>query len=141
MKSRSKNIFDYIIVGTGHSGAFLPHPLSKNSNRRSVQLIGTVAGGKLNIIILFIQPRSRGSIKLQNNAPLKIVLADEGFLNNSFDLETIKAIYKIYIRDIADKLSKIDPAYKLINPTLDTIDNDKEIENFIKENFGHNHHQ
>ncbi|WP_249366438.1 GMC oxidoreductase [Neobacillus rhizophilus] len=95
----------------------------------------------MNIIILFIQPRSRGSIKLQNNAPLKIVLADEGFLNNSFDLETIKAIYKIYIRDIADKLSKIDHAYKLINPTLDTIENDKEIENFIKENFGHNHHQ
>jgi choline dehydrogenase len=69
------------------------------------------------------------------------VLADEGFLDNSYDLEAIKEIYKTYIKNIAINLSKIDPAYRLISPSLETIDNDKELEDFIKENFGHNHHQ
>lgn len=123
-------------------GAFLPNPLTGDSNqRRVVQLIGIVSEGKLMIAILFLQPKSRGSIKIQNNDPLKIVLADEGFLDNEYDVEAIKAIYRTYIKTIAEKLSIIDPGYRLINPTLDTINDDEQIENFIKENFGHNHHQ
>ena len=39
------------------------------------------------------------------------------------------------------KLSTIDRTYQLINPTLETIDDDEPLEDFIKENFGHNHHQ
>ena len=72
---------------------------------------------------------------------MKIVLADEGFLDNPFDMESIKGIYREYIKPIAMKLSAIDPEYQLINPTVDTIDNDDALEEFIKENFGHNHHQ
>lgn len=123
-------------------GAFLPHPLTGNSNRnRAVQLLGFVAEEKLIIAILFLQAKSRGSIKIQSKDPLKIVLADEGFLDNSYDLESIKEIYKTYIKKIALKLSEIDPTYQLINPSLETIDDDEQLENFIKENFGHNHHQ
>ena len=123
-------------------GAFLPHPFSRiNEHRRSVQLVGTVAEGNLNLVIIFLQPRSRGTIRIQNNDPLKIVLADEGFLDNPFDMESIKGIYREYIKPIAMKLSAIDPEYQLINPTVDTIDNDDALEEFIKENFGHNHHQ
>lgn len=123
-------------------GAFLPDPLSSGSQtRRSVQLIGTVSEGKLAIIILYLRPKSRGSIQIQNNDPLKIVLADEGFLSNGDDLEAVKNIYKIYIKNIASELSAIDSAYQLTSPTMDIIDNDTELEEFIKENFGHNHHQ
>lgn len=123
-------------------GAFLPNPLNSSINhRRGVQLIGIVAEESLNIAILFLQPKSRGTIKIQNNDPLKIVLADEGFLENEYDLEAIKAIYRVYIKGIAEKLSKIDPNYQLVNPTLKTIENDDELESFIKENFDHNHHQ
>lgn len=122
-------------------GAFLPNPLNGGNRRRGVQLVGFIAEGNLIIAILFLQPKSRGSIKLQNNDPLKIVLADEGFLANNNDLEAIKAIYKTYIKNISERLSKIDPSYQLVNPTLETIHNDKELESFIKENFGHNHHQ
>ncbi len=100
-----------------------------------------VSEGNLNIAIIFLQPRSRGTIKIQNNDPLKIVLADEGFLDNPVDLESIKGIFREYIKPIAKKLSTIDPAYQLINPTIETIDNDEALEEFIKENFGHNHHQ
>lgn len=96
-------------------GAFLPYPLSGNGNRRrAVQLIGIVAEGTLNIAIIFLKPNSRGSIQIQNNDPLKIVLVDEEFLENDFDLKTIKAIYRTYIKKIAEQLSKIDPKYQLV---------------------------
>lgn len=123
-------------------GAFLPHPLfGMSTRRRGVQLIGIAAEGNLNIAIIFLQPKSRGFIQIQNNDPMKIVLADEGFLKNEDDLNAIKAIYRTYIKNIAEKLSNIDPTYQLVNPTLETINNDELLEAFIKENFGHNHHQ
>jgi choline dehydrogenase len=123
-------------------GAFLPDPFSgMNGRRRSVQLIGTVSEGNLIMVTIFLQPRSRGTIRIQNNDPLKIVLADEGFLDNPFDMDSVKGVFREYIKPIAMKLSTIDPAYQLINPTIETIDNDEALEEFIKENFGHNHHQ
>ncbi|ULT54493.1 GMC family oxidoreductase [Neobacillus drentensis] len=122
-------------------GAFLPNPLSGNTNRRGVQLVGIFSEENLTIAILFLQPRSRGRIEIQSNDPLKIVLADEGFLDNEYDMEAVKSIYKTYIKDIAESLSSIDPNYKLIHPTPEMIEKDDELEEFIKENFGHNHHQ
>jgi len=123
-------------------GAFLPDPTTGASQKqRGVQLVGISSNGLLNIVILFLQPKSRGSIKVQSNDPLKIVLADEGFLENPADLEVIKNIYRIYIKNIAAKLTAIDPAYRLISPALDIINDDTSLEEFIKQNFGHNHHQ
>jgi len=123
-------------------GAFLPNPVPGTSrNRRGVQLVGTSSNNLLTIAILFLQPKSRGFIKIQSNDPLKIVLADEGFLENTSDLEVVKNIYKIYIKNIAAELKAIDPAYQLISPTPDIIDNEDSLEEFIKQNFDHNHHQ
>jgi choline dehydrogenase len=123
-------------------GAFLPDPLEGNrSQRRGVQLIGIVSEGKFSIAILYLRPKSRGSIQIQNKDPLKIVLADEGFLENSDDLEAIKEIYRTYIKETAKRLAKIDRNYRLIEPSLETINDDEKLEDFIKENFGHNHHQ
>jgi len=123
-------------------GAFLPNPVPGTSrNRREVQLVGTSSNNLLTIVILFLQPKSRGTIKIQSNDPLKIVLADEGFLENTSDLEVVKNIYKIYIKNIAAELKAIDPAYQLISPTPDIIDDEASLEEFIKQNFDHNHHQ
>lgn len=120
-------------------GAFLPDPTpGANQNRRGVQLIGVGSDDSLTIAIIFLQPKSRGSIKIQSNDPLHIVLADEGFLENTADLEAIKNIYKVYIKKIA---SNLDPDYQLISPTLDIICDDTKLEEFVKQNFGHNHHQ
>ena len=83
-------------------GAFLPDPTSgSDQNRRGVQLIGIGSEDSLTIAIIFLQPKSSGSIKIQSNDPLQIVLADEGFLENTADLEAIKNIYKVYIKNIA----------------------------------------
>lgn len=123
-------------------GAFLPDPSAEaNPNRRGVQLIGIPSGDALSLAIIYLRPKSRGSIAIQSNDPLQIVLADEGFLTFPSDLEAIKNIYRIYIKQIAEQLLSVDPAYRLLSPSMDTIDNDSELEAFIKENFGHNHHQ
>ncbi|WP_127496109.1 GMC family oxidoreductase [Paenibacillus glycanilyticus] len=124
-------------------GAFLPAPLEiDGKRRRAVQILGIGSeDDTLTLGLIYLHPKSRGSIRIQNKDPLKIVLADEGFLDNPSDMEAIKNIYKIYVKDIATELNSIDPTYRLISPTLETIDDDSELEQFIRENFDHNHHQ
>ncbi|QKI82556.1 GMC family oxidoreductase [Kroppenstedtia eburnea] len=123
-------------------GAFLPDPTpGADPTRRGVQLIGIGSDDSLTITILYLRPKSRGSIKIQSDDPLQIVLADEAFLEDPADLEAVKNIYKIYIKNIAARLAAVDPAYQISSPTLDVIDNDVELEQFIKEDFAHNHHQ
>lgn len=119
----------------------MPDPTGKHPDRRAVELIGIGADGMLNLAILYLRPKSRGSIKIQNNDPLKIVLADEGFLANPDDMEAVKNIYRIYIRDIAARLAELDPSYQLVSPPLEIIEDDDQLEEFIKQNFDHNHHQ
>lgn len=104
-------------------------------------MIGGLINDALFIFIIYLHPKSRGSIKIQNNDPLKIVLADEGFLADAEDLAVIKDIYKTYIKGIAGRLSAIDPAYQLISPSLDIIDDDVRLEEFIKDDFALNSHQ
>lgn len=123
-------------------GAFLPSPLANDSEiYRGVQLIGGLINDALFIFIIYLHPKSRGSIKIQNNDPLKIVLADEGFLADAEDLTVIKDIYKKYIKDIASRLSSIDPAYRLLSPSLDIINDDARLEEFIRNDFSLNSHQ
>lgn len=122
-------------------GAFLPDPSGNAPGQRGVQLVGIGADGQLTIAILYLRPRSKGNIRIQSKDPLNIVLADEGFLSDPDDLEAVKQIYRTYIKNIALELSRIDPSYQLLSPTLDVIDDDERLEAFIKENFDHNHHQ
>jgi len=122
-------------------GAFLPDPTGIAPHRRAVQLIGLGSNGKLTIAIIYLRPKSRGTIRLQTKDPLQIVLANEGFLQDPEDMEAIKNTYRTYIKDIAHELSHIDSSYQLLSPDIDTIEDDAKLESFIKENFDHNHHQ
>lgn len=124
------------------AGAFLPDPTpGSNQNRRNVQLIGQInSDGNLNLVFFLLEPKSKGSVKIQNDDPLKMVLADEGFLNDKTDLESIKNIYKVYIKNIASKLAEIDSHYQLVSPSTDVINDDEKLEHFIKENLDTTHH-
>lgn len=93
------------------------------------------------IAILYLRPKSKGNIRIQSKDPLNIVLADEGFLSDRDDMEAVKRIYRTYIKNIALELSRIDPSYQLLSPTFDIIDDDDRLEEFIIENYDHNHHQ
>jgi choline dehydrogenase len=75
--------------------------------------------------------KSRGSIQIQNRDPLKIVLADEGFLDNPADMEAIKRIYRTDIRDIATGLYAIDRNYQIASPSVDIIEDDAKLETFM----------
>lgn len=123
-------------------GAFLPDPSAgAHTGDRGVQLVGIGSNDTLSIAILFLRPKSEGSIRIQSNDPLQTVLADEAFLANPADLETTKTIYKTYITKIAAKLAAIDPAYQLLSPTPEVLADDERLAEFIKQSFGHNHHQ
>lgn len=122
-------------------GAFLPMPYDYNSKKRSVQLIGIYLNGMLNLLIVMLSPESRGTIRLQNNDPLKIVYADYDYLEEPVDLENIKKVFRTYIKNIALHLAAIDAHYQLISPSIDIIDNDEMLEKYIKENLDNTYHQ
>jgi choline dehydrogenase-like flavoprotein len=123
-----------------YGGAFLPFPNSTTGDR-GVQLIGQLAGDHLELLFIDLLPESRGTITLQNNDPLKIVLADYNFLSDPKDIEVIKTIFRTYILEIANQLSAIDPAYQLISPTPDIILDDALLENYIHNNVDISYHE
>lgn len=88
-----------------------------------------------------IQPKSRGTVKIQADDPLKIELGNEGFLDNPADLKLLMNTFKIYVKNIAAKLSAIDPKYQLLSPTLDIINDDVKLENFIRQNLSLTFHE
>lgn len=69
-------------------GAFQAYPSFAPSNHRAIQWIFITfpAGPGTTLVIavpLILTPKSEGSIKIQNNDPLKIVLADTNYYNDN----------------------------------------------------------
>lgn len=123
-------------------GAFLPNPTpGSDQNRRGIQLaVQSGPNCTIEIGAILLQPKSRGSAVIQDNDPLKMPLMDQGYLSNSADLETFKYTYKVYIKGIAEQLAAIDPDYQLISPTMDIINDDAKLEQYIKANVNHGFH-
>lgn len=65
---------------------------------------------------------------------------DHGYLTDPADLETFKNTYKVYIKRIAEQLTAIDPNYKLTDPTMDIINDETKLEQYIQENMAHGFH-
>ena len=123
------------------AGAFLPDPTGINPNLRQIQIEPFFSGNTLIVGISPIQPNSRGTVRIQTNDPLKIELGDEGFLDDPIDLQLLKNTFKTYVVNIAAELSKIDPAYQLLSPAVDIINNDVQLENFIRQNLSLTFHE
>ena len=123
-------------------GAFLPNPTpGSDQSHRDVQLIGmSPASGTFVVTALLLDPKSRDSVEIQSNDALKPVLASDGILTNPDDLNAFKNIFKVYIVNIANQLAAIDPTYQLISPTIDIINDDSMLTDFIKENVNIPHH-
>lgn len=118
------------------AGAFLPDPTGVNPSRRAIQLIASLRGNDLGITVLNLVPKSRGDVKIQATDPLKMVMANENLLSDPADLKLLKDAFKIYITKIAAELNAIDPDYKLISPSLDTIADDAKLGEYIKSTLG-----
>jgi choline dehydrogenase len=123
------------------AGAFLPDPaIGADKMRRAIQ-IEPFFSGNLIVGISPIQPKSRGTVRIQANDPLKIELGDEEFLDNPADVLLLKNTFKVYIKNIAARLNDIDPKYKLLSPTLDIINDDVQLDNFIRQNLSLTFHE
>lgn len=56
-------------------------------------------------------------------------------------MEAIKSIFRYYIVALADSLPSIDPAYRLISPSMDIINDNDKLEAFIRNNVRINYHE
>lgn len=123
-------------------GAFLPNAkLDSDPSQRDIQLIGiSFEPGTFIVSALLINPKSRGHVKIQSNDCLKPLLATDAILDNADDLESFKDIFRVYIANLATKLGAIDPQYQLIVPTLDVINDDDLLTDYIKDNVDVAHH-
>lgn len=130
-------------------GAFLPDPTpGSDPNRRGIQMFAQaqpLTGDRetkhmMTIGAILLQPKSRGNAVIQNRDPLKITLGNQGYLTDSADLESFMYTYKIYIKGITENLAAIDPSYQLVSPSLDIINDDAKLAQFIRDNMGHGFH-
>ena len=124
------------------AGAFLPNPNPEvDQTLRAIQIEPFLSGNNLIVGVSPIQPKSRGTVQIQSDDPLKIELGDEEFLDNPADLQLLMDTFKIYIKNIATKLNEIDPNYKLLSPTMDVINDDTLLEAFIRQNLSLTFHE
>ncbi len=123
-------------------GAFLPDATPPiDPMRRGIQLIGISPGqGSFIIGIINLQPKSRGSVMIQSKDPFQIPLVDDGAFTNPADIATFMNAYREYIVNIAAQLHAIDPLYNLVVPTLDIINDDAALEEYIRSTIEHTHH-
>jgi choline dehydrogenase len=120
-------------------GAFLPDP-SLTSPTRGYQLIGAPGdSGTLLLVIIPLQPFSRGNVQVQSPDPLKQALVDQGYLVDPRDMQSLKAMVR-QVRDIVTRLSAADSKYQLVSPDTATVNNDAALEAFIKSTLDQNHH-
>lgn len=123
-------------------GAFLPDATPPvDPTRRGIQLIGiSPQAGTFVTAIINLQPKSRGTVKIQSSDPLQIPLVDDGAFTDPADIATFMNAYKVYIKDIAQQLNALDPLYNLIVPSLAVINDDAALEEYIVSTIEHTHH-
>lgn len=80
-----------------------------------------------------VQPESRGRITLSSFNPFIPPVIDNGIFSNPADLTLYVQAYQIYLKNISNALNAIDPAYKLIYPPLELLDDTELLTTFIKE--------
>jgi choline dehydrogenase len=124
------------------AGAFLPDPADvADQTLRAIQLEPFPSGGVLIVGVSPIQPKSRGTVKIESSDPLKIELGNEKFLHNPDDLRLLIDTFQIYVKNIAAELSSIDSNYQLLSPTLDIINDVDKLKAFILQNLSLTFHE
>lgn len=123
-------------------GCFLK-PLLKEDDPtlRGYQLIGGwPQPGQFLILLIYLQPHSKGMIQIQSSDPNRDALVDNNYLGDPLDTKAFIAAIREYIVPLNDGFKKVDPRYALQSPDLDTINDDDALAKFINDNFTHTHH-
>lgn len=144
-------------------GAFFPPLLpGDDHNRRGYQFIGawiqapadidpikaTALGATQNppylltFLISYLQPHSKGVIRIQTKDPTTISLVDNNYFGDPRDMEAFIQEFKVYVVDIVNGFNKTNQAYQLVQPKLSVItdSNTNDLTNYILSNYNHTHH-
>lgn len=124
------------------NGAFLPNPSDGvGKDHRGIEFMTLLLGDMLMIIMILVDTKSRGQISIQSKDPLRGVLADERTLTEKEDAVSVIAAVRKYIKGIADALHEMDPAYNLITPPPEIIDDDEKLTRYIYSNVTQGYHE
>ena len=63
----------------------------------------------VNVSVELLNPQSVGSVTIQSANSFQIAAVDDGFYQNPADLQNMKSAVEVYLRDLLDQLSIIDP--------------------------------
>ncbi len=134
------NINDPNALYTG--GAFLPFA-NEQSKDRGFQWIGIDSGsGQLIVVFYNLSPESQGYDNIQSSDPLRVSAVSECLLSKSIDLDRIVNVYQIQIQSL-NQVFESNPefvGYKLLEPSLDIINDTDLLKEYIKDNLDHAHH-
>lgn len=113
--------------------SWLPAPDGKQTIRKirfsTVTLVPGFSVGLLDLT----QPKSRGFVTINSSDPRDPPVINQGVFTDQSDLELYKQAFRVYIKNLNTQLQLIDPLYQLILPSLEIIDNDLLLEEYIKQ--------
>ncbi|MDR1088805.1 MAG: GMC family oxidoreductase N-terminal domain-containing protein [Coriobacteriales bacterium] len=127
---------------TMQCGAFLPNPLpGERRDHRALQIITMVTGEMMQIILILVDTKSRGSLTLQSADPLKAFLSDEGFLSSADDIAVLQAGLRSYVKPTVDALAKNGGPYRLVDLSEDVLADDARLDSYIRQHFSQAFHE
>jgi len=128
---------------------YLPAVGGSASDPRMAQILfayipaSTSAPPMLNISLELLNPQSTGSVTIQSDNCFQLAAADDGFYQNSVDLDNMKSAVEVYLRSLLDQLSLLDPFpspyYKpIVSDPINTVIlsgyDDAVVEAYVKNN-------
>lgn len=125
-------------------GAFLPNP--DGTKERGFQWIGInsppsdTSPSLLTVVFYNLNPESFGTDQIQDKDPLRVSAVAENLMSNPIDLQRIVDVYQKQIIPLNNEFIANYPGYKLLQPSLDIINNKNLLEQYIKDNLDHAHH-
>jgi choline dehydrogenase len=126
---------------------YLPAVGGSASDPRMLQMLfdyiptnAQTSGPTVNIRAELLNPQSAGSVTIQSGNAFQIAAVDDGFYEDSVDLENMKSAVAIYIRSLLEQLAFVDPPYYRpivsdpINAVILSGYDDAVVEAYVKNN-------
>jgi choline dehydrogenase len=94
----------------------------------------------VNVRVELLNPQSVGSVTIQSGNSFQIAAADDGFYQNSADLQNMKSAVEVYIQNLLQQLALLDPPYYRpivsdpINAVILSGYNDAVVDAYVKNN-------
>lgn len=120
--------------------AWLPTP-GGDPNVRTLRMASVSPLPGITAMLLdLVQPKSRGSIAIDNKIAFTDPIVNFGELSNSEDLQLYIKAFQIYVKALNQSLQNINPLYQLIFPDPKILDNTPRLTEFIKQEIAGNQH-